>query len=646
MTSSESEGQPPPRKRSRTSANGDEQSNKKARGRPRVDTQDATAADRRRTQIRLAQRAYRQRKETTIASLKQRNAHLQDIIEKMNKSFLAFNELAVKSGLLRTNPRLGQELKSVTENFVTLARAAETEEDHEDHEADDDTGTPAGRPRSPPRGQHTDVGWGYSARFLDIDLSPAVDKGASQQEEQSTNGSFFPIVPNSPRELARQHALVRARPMTVGEIFDQQRTQADQQLPFGLMDMQGWSRPEVSNHQNPHTFPVNIPTPDISPLISPPTGRLPTPPFIPALSKTPTISLTTKTVKPDWTYSFDETTFARRLTRAALETGFHLLSNAHQRPAALNYVFKLSLPYLGLEELRNRFKITLSRGTDEDLDSWETPFIHLGGAGTHYPRKDTQGNVIPLPNAWNLKSLGPRRIRAENTVDPSRSHDLEVDLTGFEGEWFDANDVQGYLAEKKGCNINPRDTFAEVMIEVDEDETPATAVPLTSIVHARSHNLQMDFSSLDRAFSTSNVSPGLSNGSSSTDSTSSKSTPGGHNVPFNSFNSYRYDNENDVSALFEEPLGLDLAPGFANNNMATFSADAFVDTSNLPIGLDLMGAEVEMPVVQQKKTKAAWVDVSKLVDEIIRHGVCLGRSPGFRRKDVDMAFQASLIHAF
>lgn len=576
----------------------------------------------------------------------------------MNKSFLAFNESAVKSGLLRTNPRLGQELKSVTENFVTLARAAETEEDHEDHEADDDTGTvavdlvatyhnaatvarasnePAGRPRSPPRGQHTDVGWGYSARFLDIDLSPAVDKGASQQEEQSTNGSFFPIVPNSPRELARQHALVRARPMTVGEIFDQQRTQADQQLPFGLMDMQGWSRPEVSNHQNPHTFPVNIPTPDISPLISPPTGRLPTPPFIPALSKTPTISLTTKTVKPDWTYSFDETTFARRLTRAALETGFHLLSNAHQRPAALNYVFKLSLPYLGLEELRNRFKITLSRGTDEDLDSWETPFIHLGGAGTHYPRKDTQGNVIPLPNAWNLKSLGPRRIRAENTVDPSRSHDLEVDLTGFEGEWFDANDVQGYLAEKKGCNINPRDTFAEVMIEVDEDETPATAVPLTSIVHARSHNLQMDFSSLDLAFSTSNVSPGLSNGSSSTDSTSSKSTPGGHNgsnleamfapnetfgldmkmmkpVPFNSFNSYRYDNENDVSALFEEPLGLDLAPGFANNNMATFSADAFVDTSNLPIGLDLMGAEVEMPVVQQKKTKAAWVDVSKLVD--------------------------------
>lgn len=44
MTSSESEGQVPSRKRSRTN-NSAEEGAKKARGRPRVDTQDATAAD-------------------------------------------------------------------------------------------------------------------------------------------------------------------------------------------------------------------------------------------------------------------------------------------------------------------------------------------------------------------------------------------------------------------------------------------------------------------------------------------------------------------------------------------------------------------------------------------------------------------------
>lgn len=44
MTSSESEGQGQSRKRSRTSEGGGKEG-KKARGRPRVDTQDATAAD-------------------------------------------------------------------------------------------------------------------------------------------------------------------------------------------------------------------------------------------------------------------------------------------------------------------------------------------------------------------------------------------------------------------------------------------------------------------------------------------------------------------------------------------------------------------------------------------------------------------------
>jgi hypothetical protein len=47
MTSSESEGQPRSKKRLRTSNSAEDggKDGKKARGRPRVDTQDATAAD-------------------------------------------------------------------------------------------------------------------------------------------------------------------------------------------------------------------------------------------------------------------------------------------------------------------------------------------------------------------------------------------------------------------------------------------------------------------------------------------------------------------------------------------------------------------------------------------------------------------------
>jgi hypothetical protein len=55
------------RKRARTSnASSDGDDDGKKRGRPRVEKQDESAADRRRTQIRMAQRAYRQRKESTL----------------------------------------------------------------------------------------------------------------------------------------------------------------------------------------------------------------------------------------------------------------------------------------------------------------------------------------------------------------------------------------------------------------------------------------------------------------------------------------------------------------------------------------------------------------------------------------------------
>src|SRR6266516_4726527 len=71
---------PSPKKKRRRSPKSDEEDGKKQRGRPRLDTHDETAADRRRTQIRLAQRAYRHRKETTISALKGRVNELERTI--------------------------------------------------------------------------------------------------------------------------------------------------------------------------------------------------------------------------------------------------------------------------------------------------------------------------------------------------------------------------------------------------------------------------------------------------------------------------------------------------------------------------------------------------------------------------------------
>ncbi|EEQ33286.1 conserved hypothetical protein [Microsporum canis CBS 113480] len=96
----------------------------KKRGRPRVDCPDKTAAERRRTQIRLAQRAYRMRKETAISSLSQRVTELETNMQEMREAILALNNEAMRSGALSLYPRLAQLLKTTAKRVISLAPEA------------------------------------------------------------------------------------------------------------------------------------------------------------------------------------------------------------------------------------------------------------------------------------------------------------------------------------------------------------------------------------------------------------------------------------------------------------------------------------------------------------------------------------------
>ncbi|KAI8933677.1 hypothetical protein NX059_009395 [Plenodomus lindquistii] len=256
MTSSEAEEQGP-RKRTRTSNSAEDETagGKKARGRPRVDTQDATAADRRRTQIRLAQRAYRQRKETTIASLKNQSSQLHSIIEQMNKIFGRLNESAIKSGLLQLNPELAQEFKHVAETFSGLVKTASEGQYDGDEEQLDAGENPVEsheerRRRTPTEPESHSIGWGYSAP------APPPSSKANSLEQPHT-GNYFTHVSNTFGHNATTSSLVRHRTSTIGDILDQQlapipppqsqRQQQQQQssqtsgqsqqLPYGLVEL-------------------------------------------------------------------------------------------------------------------------------------------------------------------------------------------------------------------------------------------------------------------------------------------------------------------------------------------------------------------------------------------------------------------------
>jgi hypothetical protein len=154
-------------------------------------------------------------------------------------------------------------------------------------------------------------------------------------EKPSTSASPLPIETqpddlfNNIYESHFSTSLLPRRQFTIGEMFDQSRNATSNYgtrpasppqpppLPFGMVNMINGQNPYATT--NPRIYSVNIPTPEVSPPIT----RLATPPLqLPPLMKS---------LAPDFTYSHDETNFARRLTRAALETGFHLLSSANVR---------------------------------------------------------------------------------------------------------------------------------------------------------------------------------------------------------------------------------------------------------------------------------------------------------------------------
>ncbi|ERT00353.1 hypothetical protein HMPREF1624_03724 [Sporothrix schenckii ATCC 58251] len=105
---------------------------KRARGRPRIDVKDVTAADRRRTQIRLAQRAYRSRKEKAIVSLEKRVNSLKEANEAMSNAFMRLHDFALGRGLLDQHPDLAQHLRQTTEVFLEMARQSSADEDMDD----------------------------------------------------------------------------------------------------------------------------------------------------------------------------------------------------------------------------------------------------------------------------------------------------------------------------------------------------------------------------------------------------------------------------------------------------------------------------------------------------------------------------------
>lgn len=95
------------------------------RGRPRLDTMDRTASDRRRTQIRLAQRAYRNRKDAALSSLEERVAKLEAANTKIRKQLCGLYELLRVEGVLDTRPYVAHRLRVLANDLLSVSATSD-----------------------------------------------------------------------------------------------------------------------------------------------------------------------------------------------------------------------------------------------------------------------------------------------------------------------------------------------------------------------------------------------------------------------------------------------------------------------------------------------------------------------------------------
>ncbi|KIW18887.1 hypothetical protein PV08_03176 [Exophiala spinifera] len=597
-------------KRVSVDTDGQQTEGKKQRGRPRLDTHDETAADRRRTQIRLAQRAYRHRKETTISALKEKVTALENTIDQMNKTFLTFHDNMVEAGILTSHYTLGRQLQAATEEFVALAKITATESDDEEEkisnfmkENDDAQASQEPGPTSQPRRNGRVDRRGASLDRTSIEGDADVEElqvAAVNRTESNRNGdsNAFSVVQGVFEDNSNLHGL-------------------DDLLSFNA------TIPEFNFNEDPASI-----------LLSNEQKRSLGP------------SLVERPLKPaeysgNYTYSFQETTFARRLHRLCLERGFQALTSPHVDPAEVNRRFRFTFCFSNRKRMLGRFQEMLKRKAGESLENWNVPYFHIGGAGLHFPRRDDDGNPIYPPNIISPRRafVGPQPfIEVETPQSEDAGTQQMLEAIGFGGEWYDSHDVEEYL-KTKGIYLDGQTSFVEVI-------EPSSTV--TSTV----------------------TGPGLSDGagdiSTSTVMSSAGVTPSdevnirtpsplslpmgvvdGNNNNNNSDRGHHNSNARDpyLAAEFEELLYADSAS--TRNNYPALDSESieFGLAGKLGMGRSDDNPWATFGGLSRTKPPITF-DVEAFLEHMVQDSACLGRAPGFRKETVDKALAISLQEGF
>ena len=340
------------------------------------------------------------------------------------------------------------------------------------------------------------------------------------------------------------------------------------------------------------------------------------------------MSLENMAPDPIASHSSQETTFARRLIRHSYERCYLMLTNPATPPELIKDKFRYSLCFTNLDSLKGIIGDVVASTAQEPLGNFNLPDLHLGGSGLHYPRNKGCNDPEP-PGGWiSQRMLRPWPWPNVQTAPPEQFPDGVSLYANMEGVWFDGHDVEMYL-RSKGLRLDDSSLRAQIEIQEDSPTTslePLVESPSTSASgtisgpqspEAQKNDLGTNFFSPQVEQFFSNLENGTAN------------LENGLDFDFTLMN-------NAV-----EDKGMD-APGFAPNSLF----------GSLPSGQS------------RKRARKVTIDVDRLLNgkqprshmelgstrlmnvaELNQRSVCIGKGPGYRPADVDMALSRVLQEA-
>ncbi|KAK1993453.1 BZIP family transcription factor [Colletotrichum falcatum] len=599
-------GNEPVRPKKRTKAQSsdagelDDEDKKRSRGRPRLDTTDETAKDRRRTQIRLAQRAYRNRKETAIQSLEKKVDELRKTNEEMSKEFMRLYDFAVSKGMHESTPEFGLQLQATTEKFVALARRTSEELD-KDGELPTSQDNDGDAQEASPTTSH--------AKHSDTSCSPDV---AAKPAGTMYGGLIVSHDEHTTHSIPRSQALTAVH--TSSWSTDNSQSHAPHstaaQAPLGYEIV---TEPTTDNA----SFPFGMSFEDGLDQA----GSL-------NLSDQPFSETLFSIVSAPSSYAYQERTFGRRLQRSTLERAYFLVSMPDPPPALLSSAFGFCMLFESKERIKERLANCLRVKEHESMFNWKFPFWNLGGGGTwfdemdevKYPRDGQVGGLVgnqgtAEPHRHKVDSvfgLGPWDAQTEETRDLRIDHEAakcNMSVPGFEGDFYDADEVE-WVLKQRGIVIPPAADFVTAEIDPADFSTETTAGGQAFGTGAQS--------------SVDDMMDGLRRLEKNTLAQFARGYLGMHLKPTRA-----------------SEIDLDGAQSAARTGVAPDTLRN-IDPRLIGHAFGLGEEPVNRVSDAGSRKRLVTINVGVLVQEIGLKSVCLGRSPGVRPRDLNVAFWASL----